>query len=90
MTQFIDARMLAQLDFEQYIEEQAKSFAPEYEIDSVDDNVFGQLYLIWLGRKLLGTFYLNINGYWVSQPCNGGETLLWLTSDGAFTAITNP
>jgi hypothetical protein len=89
MTQFIDARMLAQMELEQYIEEQAHLIAPEYEIDSIHD-IFGELYRVWLGTKLLGTFYLNVNGYWVSQPCDREERLLWLTSDGAFKAITNP
>jgi hypothetical protein len=88
MTQFINARMLAQLEFEQYIEEQAKNFPLSYEIDSVNDDVFGELYRVWLGTRLVGTFYLNINGYWVSQPCNGGETLLCLIlARGLFPVI---
>lgn len=67
----VDAQVLAQLELEQYVEEQAEDVAPEFEIDSVDDADFGTLYRVWSGMKLLGTFYrADSDGLWVAQPCN--------------------
>jgi hypothetical protein len=48
----VDAQVLAQLELEQYVEEQAQELAPEFEIDSVDDADFGTLYRVWSGMKL--------------------------------------
>jgi hypothetical protein len=65
----VDAQVLAQLELEQYIDEQAQEIAPEFEIDSVHDADFGTLYRVWQGMKLLGTFYrADIDGLWVAQP----------------------
>jgi len=64
----VDAQVLAQLELEQYIEEQAQDIAPEFEIDAVDDSEFGTLYRVWSGMKLLGTFYRAVDGLWVAQP----------------------
>jgi hypothetical protein len=65
-----DGQAQAQLELEQYINEQAQDIAPEFEIDSVDDADFGTLYRVWSGMKLLGTFYRAVDGLWVVQPCN--------------------
>jgi hypothetical protein len=67
----VDAQVLAQLELEQYVEQQAQELAPEFEIDSVHDSDFGTLYRVWQGMKLLGTFYrADIDGLWVAQPCD--------------------
>ncbi|MEA5595693.1 hypothetical protein [Rivularia sp. UHCC 0363] len=66
----IDAQGLAQLELEQYVEEQAQEIAPEFEIDAVHDSDFGTLYRVWQGMNLLGTYYrADIDGLWVAQPC---------------------
>ena len=66
----MDTQALAQLELEQYIEEQAQEIAPEFEIDSVDDADFGTMYRVWSGRELIGTFYrADVDGLWVAQPC---------------------
>jgi hypothetical protein len=64
-----DNHTLAQLEFEKYIEQLGEVLAPEIEIDSVAD-VFGLLYRVWNGSKLLGTFYQNLQEKWIAQPCN--------------------
>ena len=65
----VDAQVLAQLELEQYINEQAQNIAPEFEIDCMDDADFGALYRVWSGMKLLGTFYrADADGLWVAQP----------------------
>ncbi len=46
--------------------------APEIEIDSVPDEL-GELYRVWNSYHLLGTFYQNLEGKWVAQPCNNDE-----------------
>ncbi|MHC5729215.1 MAG: hypothetical protein ACYTXY_34865 [Nostoc sp.] len=65
----VDAQVLAQLELEQYVEEQAQDVAPEFEIDSVDDADFGALYRLWSGMRLLGTL----------DPCR----LRWLVGGAA-------
>jgi hypothetical protein len=67
----VDAQVLAQLELEQYIEQQAQDIAPEFEIDAIHDSDFGNLYRVWSGMRLLGTFYCaDSDGLWVAQPCN--------------------
>jgi hypothetical protein len=64
-----DTQVLAQLELEKYIENQADEIAPEYEIDAVLDMDFGFLYRLWLGSRLLGTFYRAVaDGSWIAQP----------------------
>lgn len=66
----IDAQAIAQLELEQYVQEQAELVAPEFEIDAVHDSDFGTLHRVWQGMKLLGTFYrTDTDGLWVAQPC---------------------
>jgi hypothetical protein len=66
----MDTQALAQLELEQYIEEQAQEIAPEFEIDAVHDADFGTMYRVWSGRELIGTFYrADVDGLWVAQPC---------------------
>lgn len=67
----VDTQVLAQLELNQHIDEQATELAPEFEIDAVHDSDFGTLYRVWQGMKLLGTFYrADIDGLWVAQPCD--------------------
>ncbi len=82
----LDNQALAQLELSAYIQHQS---VPQYEIDSVND-VFGELYRVWGGEKgviLIGTFYQNLNGFWVSQPCHNEVRATWYTSDEAVAAI---
>jgi hypothetical protein len=66
-----DAQAQAQLELEEYIDEQAQDIAPEFEIDAIHDSDFGTLYRVWSGCKLLGTFYrADSDGLWVAQPCD--------------------
>lgn len=62
-----DNQALEQFKLEEYISKQAEEVAPEIEIDSVPDD-FGELYRVWNGSQLLGTFYQNLEGKWVAQP----------------------
>lgn len=64
-----DNQTLAQIEFEEYIEQLSEEIAPEIEIDSVAEE-FGLLYRVWNGSRLLGTFYENLQGKWIAQPCN--------------------
>ena len=72
--QEFDNQALAQFQLEKYISEQAEDVAPEIEIDSVPDD-FGELYRVWNGSQLLGTFYQNLEDKWVAQPCNSDDRL---------------
>ncbi len=89
MTQLtLDAQAIAQSQLSLYIAEQSDE-AAEYEIDSTND-IFGILYRVWGGEKginLLGTFYQNLNGAWISQPCNSDERLPWHSDTEAINAI---
>ncbi|WP_413171799.1 hypothetical protein [Anabaena azotica] len=67
-----DNQALAQIEFEEYIEQLSEELAPEIEIDSVADE-FGLLYRVWNGSQLLGTFYQNLQEKWIAQPCNTDE-----------------
>ena len=64
----------AQLGLEEYLDKQVEALPPEIEIDSVPDD-FGELYRVWNGCQLLGTFYQNLEGKWVAQPCNSDDRL---------------
>lgn len=65
-----------------------KQYKLEIKIDTVND-IFGELYRIWSGIKLLGTFYHSLEGFWVSQPCHSTKSLKWLTKDEAIASIIN-
>lgn len=67
-----DNQASAQSEEEGYIDQLADSVAPKIEIDSVSE-VFGELYRVWNGSQLLGTFYQNLEGKWVAQPCNSDD-----------------
>ena len=41
---------------------------PKYEIDKKEDGDFGDLWRIWHGFYLVGTFYEDVDGYWIPQP----------------------
>ncbi|BAZ25518.1 hypothetical protein NIES4073_64230 [Kalymmatonema gypsitolerans NIES-4073] len=71
----------AQVEFEEYIE-LADSETPEIEIDSVRDE-FGELYRVWNSSQLLGTFYKNLEGKWIAQPCNSDKRPCCNTPDEA-------
>jgi hypothetical protein len=64
-----DDQASAQSEFEEHIDDLADTVAPEIEIDSVPDEL-GELYRVWNGSHLLGTFYQNLEGKWVAQPFN--------------------
>ncbi|MCC5640648.1 hypothetical protein LC593_33420 [Nostoc sp. CHAB 5844] len=64
----IDAQAIAQFELEQYIEQQAQELAPEFEIDSTEDEDFGTLYRVWKSFHFLGSFYQSLDGKWVVQP----------------------
>ncbi|MEH2034045.1 MAG: hypothetical protein V7K67_31305 [Nostoc sp.] len=83
-----DAQAIAQLEFAIHLTQQSENTA-YYEIDSTDD-IFGKLYRVWGGEKginLLGTFYQNLDGFWVSQPCNTSARGSWATDTQAVNAI---
>ncbi|MFN6478833.1 hypothetical protein [Nostoc sp. DedQUE07] len=67
-----DNQASAQEEFEEYVDHLADAVAPEIEIDSVLDDL-GELYRVWNGSHLLGTFYQNLEGKWVTQPCNSDK-----------------
>ncbi|HAX76188.1 MAG TPA: hypothetical protein DCY88_10210 [Cyanobacteria bacterium UBA11372] len=86
----LDNQALSQFQLNLYLSEQSQR-AAEYEIDSVDD-LFGTLYRVWGGHQginLLGTFYQNLDGFWISQPCNTKKRSSWATDIQAVTAILN-
>jgi len=73
----VDEQELAQAELEEYIETQAEEIAPEprhieskIEIDDVNDTDFGKLYRVWESYHFLGSFYRDLSGQWVAQPCN--------------------
>lgn len=96
LTQGIQA--LPQQELENYLYHQAQLIAPDIsgvkvksekaktEIDSVDD-VFGLFYRVWDGMILLGTFYENMQGKWVAQPCNRESRFIVNTSEQAHLAV---
>ncbi|MEI2582579.1 hypothetical protein [Scytonema sp. PRP1] len=77
-----DNQASAQSEFEEYIEQKADPVAPEFEIDSIPDD-FGELYRVWYGSRLLGTFYQNLEGKWIAQACNRDERVCCETPDAA-------
>lgn len=77
-----DNQALAQVEFEDYIEQLGEEVAPEIEIDSVPGEL-GLLYRVWNSFHLLGTFYRNLEGKWVAQPCNTDERPCCDTPDTA-------
>ncbi|PHJ69116.1 hypothetical protein VF14_02970 [Nostoc linckia z18] len=66
----LDNQAIAQLELNQYIDQQAQDLAPDYEIDSAEDGDFGPLYRLWKSYIFLGSFYQNLSGKWVAQPAN--------------------
>ncbi|MBW4591763.1 MAG: hypothetical protein KME46_02270 [Brasilonema angustatum HA4187-MV1] len=77
-----DNQASAQAEFEEHIDESADAVAPEFEIDSIPDD-FGELYRVWYGSRLLGTFYQNLEGKWIAQPCHRDKQLCCETPDAA-------
>ncbi|MEH2045236.1 hypothetical protein [Nostoc sp.] len=67
-----DNQALAQSELEGYVDQLTDQAPPEIEIDSINDD-FGELYRVWNGSQLLGTFYQNLEGKWIAQPCNRDE-----------------
>ncbi|HEY9800467.1 MAG TPA: hypothetical protein V6D25_08925 [Leptolyngbyaceae cyanobacterium] len=67
-----DDQTLMLSEFEEYIDRITEPAPPEIEIDSVTDD-FGELYRVWNGSQLLGTFYENLEGKWIAQPCNSDK-----------------
>ncbi|MBW4635740.1 MAG: hypothetical protein KME30_28835 [Iphinoe sp. HA4291-MV1] len=86
----LDSQAVAQIELSAYMQQQSQETA-QYEVDSVPD-VFGNLYRVWggsCGINLLGTFYQNLDGFWISQTCCISEPQQWFTSDEAVAAIVN-
>jgi hypothetical protein len=77
-----DNQASAQAEFEEYVDHLADAVAPEIEIDSVPDDL-GELYRVWNSFHLLGTFYQNLEGKWVTQPCNSDKRHCCDTSEEA-------
>lgn len=46
---------------------QGSKASSDYEIDSVLDADFGELYRVWRSYYLIGTFYQALDGKWVAQ-----------------------
>ncbi|MBW4668418.1 MAG: hypothetical protein KME60_13570 [Cyanomargarita calcarea GSE-NOS-MK-12-04C] len=62
MTQtMIESQVFAQLE---------QRLPASYEIDCDNDPDFGNLYRIWNSYNLCGTFYQDMDGYWIPQPIN--------------------
>jgi hypothetical protein len=88
----------AQFELDNDIYRQAQLIAPDFtdikikaaiaktEIDSIPD-MFGALYRVWDGMKLLGTFYENLEGKWIAQPCNRDFRPTLNTSDQAHLIV---
>ncbi|MBH8575107.1 hypothetical protein I8752_19225 [Nostocaceae cyanobacterium CENA369] len=70
--QVFDDQTLTKSEFEEYVDQLTDPAPPEIEIDSVTDD-FGELYRVWHGWQLLGTFYQNLEGKWIAQPCNSDD-----------------
>ena len=51
-----------------------------YEVDSVEDD-FGELFRVWNGRTLLGSFYENAQGRWTANPYYRNGQLIRLDKD---------
>ncbi|KYC42582.1 hypothetical protein WA1_18960 [Scytonema hofmannii PCC 7110] len=68
----VDEQAVAQQELNKYIEVQSETIAPEQpiEIDSDYDPRFGTMYRVWHSFHLLGTFYQDLDGKWIAQPCN--------------------
>ncbi|MHC5725134.1 MAG: hypothetical protein ACYTXY_13540 [Nostoc sp.] len=81
-----DNQASAQAEFEEYVDHLADAVAPEIEIDSVPDDLGGTVSS--LERfPLLGTFYQNLEGKWIAQPCNSDKRHCCNTSDSALLLI---
>ncbi|MEH2201229.1 hypothetical protein [Nostoc sp.] len=44
--------------------------APDFEIDSVEDEDFGTSYRLWKNCHFLGSFYQRLDEKWIAQPSN--------------------
>jgi hypothetical protein len=82
-----DSQVLALSEFKGYVNEQAEVVTSEVEIDSVSDDDFGELYRVWNGMQLIGTFYQSLEGKWVAQPCSNGKQICCDRSDLAIQII---
>jgi hypothetical protein len=90
MPQLFDTITSAQIELFTELEAQAAMFSPilpEVEVDQDPDSDFGALYRVWLGMRLLGTFYQDLSGAWISQPLNIIDRLSHVTSEEAVAYI---
>lgn len=62
-------------------------FEFEIEVDAVPDEDFGDLYRVWLGTTLLGTFYKSIASGWNSHLWGTGNLAKYDKSDAAIDKI---
>ena len=51
-----------------------------YEVDSVQED-FGELFRVWNGRTLLGSFYENARSKWTANPYYQNKECIKLDSD---------
>ncbi len=98
MPQFkLKVQTLPQQELENYLYHQAQLIAPDIseikvkaqkttEIDAIEE-VFGLVYRVWDEMILLGTFYENLQGKWVAQPCNRESRFIVNTSEQAHLAV---
>ena len=79
----IATQQQAQRELDQYIEEQSEEIAPEpIEIDSTNG-----IYRVWKSTQLLGTYYRDNTGKWVTQP-RYGVARRYKTAKAAQKALT--
>lgn len=80
MTQaIIESQDLAQ-DIKQESPKVSLELPEGYEVDSEEDEDFGELYRIWRGYNFVGSFYRGLDGRWIAQPARG-EVVFNLDSD---------
>ncbi|BBD63618.1 hypothetical protein NIES2109_64930 (plasmid) [Nostoc sp. HK-01] len=78
--QVFNNQTMVQSEFGKHTDQLADAVAPEIEIDSVPDE-FGELYRVWNSHHLLGTFYQNLEGKWIAQPCGRDERPYFYTPE---------
>lgn len=62
---------------------------PEIEIDLLSDQDFGDLFRVWKGSQIIGTFFQSLDGKWVSQPFFSTKRQRWNSSEDAVNEIVN-
>jgi len=87
---FRDSFALAHLELFADLEAQAVAVSPlppAIEIDAAPDPDFGALYRVWRGMALLGSFYINHDGFYITQPLYSDTKTQHPTEPAAIQAI---